>query len=119
MRTSPTRNMPLGIGVTRLRPCGPYRISITERITIDSAMVSMITESIGRPASGWIKSTWITTPRMAAAPRMNRIASGNGSFSRVIAVTAKKAPQTTNMPCAKLKTSVALKTTANPRATRP
>ena len=82
-------------------------------------MVSMMTDSIGRPDSGWISSTWITTPSAAAAPTMNRIASGNGSCSCEIAVTAKKAPHTTNMPCAKLNTSVALKTTAKPSATSP
>ena len=118
-RTSPTMKTPVGRGVVRLRPWGPKMISITARNTIDSAMVNMITASIGRPASGWINNTWITTPRRAAATMMKITASGNGNCSRVIEVTAKKAPQTTNMPCAKLNTSVALKTTANPRATRP
>ena len=119
IRTLPSRKTPVGKGVVRLRPCEPKMISITARITMESAIVSMMTDSIGRPARGWISSTWITTPSNAAEPTINSTARGNGSFSSVIAVTAKKAPHTTNMPWAKLNTSVALKTTAKPRATRP
>lgn len=88
-------------------------ISVSARKAIESAMVSMITESIGRPDKGWISRMWMTAPTVAA------MASGKGSSSRLIVVTAKYAPQTTNMPWAKLKTSVALKTTAKPRTTRP
>ena len=119
IRNWPSRMMPVGMGVLKVRPCGPKRISMRARIAIDRAMVSMITDSIGRPDRGWIRKIWISTPIKAAAPTMNRMASGNGSPNRETAVTAKYAPQTTNMPCAKLNTSVALKITAKPRATSP
>ena len=49
----------------------------------------MITDSIGWPDSGWISSMWITTPSSAAAPTMNTTASGKGSSSCDVAVTAK------------------------------
>ena len=78
-----------------------------------------MTDSIGWPDRGCINRMWIATPISAAAATMAAMASGNGRPNSEIAVTAKKAPHTTNMPWAKLNTSVALKTTAKPKATSP
>lgn len=89
MRTLPSISTPVGMGVVKDRPWGPKIISIKARKAIDKAMVSMMTDSMGRPSKGWISAIWIKTPNKAAAPTMKTMAKGKGSCKIEMAVTAK------------------------------
>ena len=88
-RTGPSANDPSGSGKCNARGAPPNKISISERNTIDMAMVIMIIGSNDRPASGRMNTRWSAAPSMPAPRITNTTVAANGSPRMAAAVTAR------------------------------
>ena len=76
--------------------------------TVDSAIVTMITEMIGSPIIGRRITTWIAMPKMNMKTSVIGMPSQNGTWYWSSSAQHTQAPTSSSSPCAKFTTWVAL-----------
>src|SRR3954452_4476150 len=76
--------------------------------TSDSAMVTMMTEMIGSPIIGLSTTIWIAMPKTNMNTSVSGMPIQNGTWYLVSSAQHTQAPISSNSPCAKFTTWVAL-----------
>ena len=76
--------------------------------TVESPIVTMMTEMIGSPIIGRRMTTWIAMPNTNMKTSVSGMPSQNGTWNLVSSAQHTQAPISSNSPCAKLTTCVAL-----------
>ena len=76
--------------------------------TVESPIVTMITEMIGSPIIGRRITTWIAMPNANMKTSVSGMPIQNGTPYLVSSAQHTQAPTSSNSPCAKLTTWVAL-----------
>ena len=76
--------------------------------TVDSPIVTMMTEMIGSPIIGRRITTWIAMPNTNMNTSVSGMPIQNGTWYLVSSAQHTQAPTSSNSPCAKLTTWVAL-----------
>src|SRR5215469_1189518 len=72
--------------------------------TVDSPIVTMITEMIGSPIIGLRITTWIAIPKTNMNTSVSGMPSQNGSWNLTSSAQQIQAPTSSSSPCAKLTT---------------
>ena len=76
--------------------------------TVDSPIVTMITEMIGSPIIGRRITIWIAMPKTNMNTSVSGMPTQNGTWYLVSSAQHTQAPTSSNSPCAKFTTWVAL-----------